>query len=522
MRWAKRECDREQVVLFPTRLDEAVDQNHIVRVLDAVLDRFDWKPLEKTYHQRLGQPPIHPRIISSVILYGLMCRIRASRRLEEALINRIDFRWLAYGMSIDHTTICEFRRNHPDQLRELFVQTVLIGHEMKLVEFQRIAFDGTHVRANNRKTGTRTPGQIRKMKEELQAEFDRLNEKADSEDAEDEELFGSSDSDGDSDNQQRQRKLKNACAAVEAALSELEKIEDSREKTPERLPITDPESRFGRNKEGGFAPNYTPTATVDVTSGIIVDQTVIAQSNESGELMATIQQVQEDFGLDEPVPDVLADSLMATGENLRDCEQAGVNLYSPVPNTHAGINPAVRDDLSQPVADDQISLLPMKNVTANGQKAQRFDKQAFMYDGGQQVYYCPSGKKLVYSSSYETFYSGRKVTRTRYRAHRADCGSCPLASKCLGSQAKFRQIDRGEYQDELDRQKAKMQHADSQAIYAERRHAGEYPFAVIKQFFGLRQFLTRTLSRVQQEWAWAATAFNIQKLMIHLARGPTP
>ena len=98
-------------------------------------------------------------------------------------------------MSIDHTTLSEFRRKHPEQLRGLFVQVVLIGQEMGIVQFNRIGFDGTRVRSNNRKSGTRTPGELREAKKKLQEEFDRLNEKADQEDAQDEEAFaGSGDS----------------------------------------------------------------------------------------------------------------------------------------------------------------------------------------------------------------------------------------------------------------------------------------------------------------------------------------
>ena len=122
--WAQPDCDRDQMVLFSSRLDEAVEPDHIVRVVDQVLGRVDWRPMENLYHKRLGQPAIHPRILCSVILYGLICRIRASRKLEEALHVRLDFRWLAHGMSIDHTTLSEFRRKYPEQLRDLFVQLV--------------------------------------------------------------------------------------------------------------------------------------------------------------------------------------------------------------------------------------------------------------------------------------------------------------------------------------------------------------------------------------------------------------
>ena len=181
MGWAQPAENRDQLVLFPTKLDEIIGHDDAVRFVDRLLGGLNWQPWEATYHGRLGQPPIHPRILCAVILYGLTCGIRASRKLEEALQKRVDFRWLAHGMSIDHTTISEFRRKHPEQLRDLFVQLVLVGQDMEVVEFKRIGFDGTRVRSNNRKTRTRTPDELRRAKQQLQEEFDRLNEKADHE-----------------------------------------------------------------------------------------------------------------------------------------------------------------------------------------------------------------------------------------------------------------------------------------------------------------------------------------------------
>lgn len=520
------------MVLFSSKLDDAIEPDHLVRVVDQVFDRVDWRPMENLYHKKLGQPPIHPRILCSVILYGLICRIRASRKLEEALHVRLDFRWLARGMSIDHTTLSEFRRKHPQQLRDLFVQLVLIGKEMGLVTFERIAFDGTRVRANNRRRGARSPERLREMKAKLQEEFDRVSEKADTEDAEDEEVFAiiksadsaskSSDDDDTPDPCEQLKQIKQAQTKVTAALAELEKIENSREKTPTRLPITDPESRITKCKEGGFAPNYTPMATVDCESGMIVDQSVIPQSNESDELLPTIERVQSDYDLTAPVSEVLADGLMATGENLQACEEKEVTLYSPVPGTHEGDNPAVRSDLTVPVPAELIGALPMRNVTVDGRKEQRFDKQAFVYVADEDAYRCPQGEALTKSSSYKTTDAGKTVHRTRYRASESVCSSCPLASHCLSGKSKFRQIDRGEHDASIERQRTIMQQEQSQTKYSERRSVGERPFAMIKQVFGMRQFLTRGLERVQQEWSWAATAFNLHLLIRHIARGQSP
>ncbi len=146
--------------------------------------------LEADYDLTRGQPPIPSRVIASVILYGLLTRIRSTRALEESLQMRIDFRWLVKGRSIDHTTISKFRTKHAERLKDLLVQTGLIAREMGWLTLETLAFDGTRMRANNRRRGTRTPEELREMKAELAAKFAELEEKIAAADARDEEVFG--------------------------------------------------------------------------------------------------------------------------------------------------------------------------------------------------------------------------------------------------------------------------------------------------------------------------------------------
>ena len=72
-----------------------------------------------------------------------------------------------------------------------------------------------------------------------------------------------------------------------------------------------------------------------------------------------------------------------------------------------------------------------------------------------------------------------------------------------------------------------MKSAAAQAACARRQHFGETPFAIIKDCFEMRRFLLRGIERVRQEWLWAATAFNVKKLMglwgeLRAALGETP
>ncbi len=51
---------RDQLVLFPQKLDDVIASDHPVRLLDDILDRVDWSSWEEAYVLVRGQPPIHP------------------------------------------------------------------------------------------------------------------------------------------------------------------------------------------------------------------------------------------------------------------------------------------------------------------------------------------------------------------------------------------------------------------------------------------------------------------------------
>jgi transposase len=501
---------RHQMVLFAERLDDVLPPDHCVRLLDELLHQVDWSAWEATYHHRLGQPAIHPRVVASVLLYGLLTRIRSSRGLEDALIVRLDFRWLAQGQTLDHTTISKFRSQHSPELQQLFVQVVQIARRLGLIHFQRLGFDGTRVRANNRRSGTRTPAELQQERDELAAQFQELAQQAAVEDAREEELFAQEALHALPpelrDPQQRLEKLN-------AVLHDLAQLEAAGATVPKRVPITDFEARVMPNKEGGCAPNFTPLATVDIDSGLLVALDVVNLVNEDSRLLPAIDQVQRQFGLTTP-PVVLTDGLNGTGANLAGCAERGIVMYSPCAVPDPTTNPALRADPTQPVSESDWPRLPTHQIKGRTQ----LDKSAFVYDAAQDCYRCPLGQPLKYAATtHEKNGTGRRIRR-RYQAAAQACAACPLRAQCLAGKATARQINREQHEVHRERHAAHMATPEAQEIYALRRHAGERPFAVIKQQFGLRRFLLRGLAGVRDEWCWAGIAFNIHRLL-SLLRG---
>ena len=223
-----------------------------------------------------------------------MTRIRSSRALEEALSVRLDFRWLVEGRTIDHTTLSLFRKAHPEALKELFIQIGLVARELGHVTLSQLAFDGTRMRANSRRSGTRKVADLPAARAALAEKYAQLQAQAEAQDAADdaeERLVGQANADQlDAATIAKQlAKIQRQMAALDAAMAEVERVKEAGETVLQHIPLTDPQARVTPNKDGGFAPNYTPLATVDVASGMIVGCDVIAMTNEEHHLVPQIK-----------------------------------------------------------------------------------------------------------------------------------------------------------------------------------------------------------------------------------------
>jgi transposase len=502
---------RSQLVLIPTSLDDAIPEGHEVRILDELLRAQDWSQWEAEYSAGRGQPGIHPRVVASVILYGLTRRIRSSRVLEYMTGHNVDFMWLTEGRTIDHTTICKFRTRFKEQLKALFRGLGRLAMTMGLIRLGEVTFDGTRVKANNDRYATWKAEDVEKQLAELVAKFgDALNESERVDAAEDERYGLQSPAAVQPDLAEAKARHRR----LQEALKQLAEADAARRreglKTPAQLPSTDPDSTVLPNKEGGYAANFTPTAAVDTHRDYIVDPEVIADANENTEVVPMTERVEERFG-QRPAA-VLADGLNATGPNIVELQQRGIEFLSPASaeETTEG-NPAVRADPRQPVPEEAWAKLPISPHT------KKLDKSCFVFVPEEKVYYCPRGERLPLEKTKPDVRQGQKITLEVYRC--SDCAGCPLASRCISDKSHGgRTVTRDRFTPDRERHAAKMRQPEIRTRYARRFHAGETPFGWLKHVLGLRQFLLRGLEKVRTEWLWACTGYNLRKLILDVRR----
>jgi transposase len=504
--WATAPLDRLQVTLFAPTLDQTIHGGHPVRLFDEVLGAIDFSAWESMYVRVAGQPPIHPRALASCILYGLSLGIRSSRKLEDACGNRLDFLWLMQGRQPDHATICGFRTSFGPQLKDLFGRVGRVAIELGLVTLNSVTLDGTNTRANNSRCNTARRASLEQKLAALDEQIEQRMKEAGEQDRHEDELYGAQTSptrlpQSLTDLKRRQEKLKEAMKK----LAELEAARQGRKDLSAKgpsVPLADPDSRVLPNKQGGNAPNYTSVLAVDADSGLIVDTQVLGGNDEPSAVLPAIQNIQEAFGRTPAA--VLADSGFGSGANLAGLEKQGVEAFIPARQQFEQ-NPALREDPAQPVAEKDFDRLP------TSPQLKVLDKASFVYDPARDCYHCPMGRVLEHVEDKGYNRDGTKGTYKIYAC--GSCANCPLAARCLPKQARVRRVCRDEYEEHRERAAARLGSKAGRRQYQRRSWAAETPFAVLKTTMNFRQFLLRGLTKVKQELCWAATAYNLMKLV---------
>jgi transposase len=507
--WAKAPAPREQLVLFATRLDDVLGEDHPVRLLDDILAAVDWSDWERYYCGLAGQPAIHPRVLAGAILYGLTVGVRTSRKLEDACRHRVDFMWLVEGRTIDHSTFAGFRKDFGRQIKDLFKQVGRLAMTMGLVRLNTVALDGTRVRANADRRATATAKTLEGRLARLDEEIERLLAEAGQAEEAEQRLFAGVESAGRlpralADAKRRQEALGRALAAARAADAHRAARGESK-KGAVTVPVADPDAVVMPNKEGGHAPNYGPVVAVDAASGVIVDADVLAESNEGGATLPTVARIEATFG--EKPRQLLADGNHGTGANLEALEAAGVEAFIPVEGGRTA-EAVRRADGHQPVPESAWPDLPRSPQT------KRLDKAAFLYDKERDCYWCPTGRRLGFSHAMEQARAGGPAACRVYVCH--ECTGCPLAAACIAKNGTRRTVMRDQHEERREAMQARLATEAGKAAYRRRAPLVEGVIGVVKSVLGFRQFLLRGLEHVKTEWFWLCTAFNLRKVMAAL------
>lgn len=174
---------QNQPMLLPPSLDELVPKDHLVRVVNAAVERMNIDPLLERYKGG-GTSSYHPKMMLKVLIYAYSQRIYSSRQIAKALRENVHFMWLSGQNQPDFRTINRFRSSTMKGLIDKVFTTVLeLLIDAGQVKLENYFLDGTKVEANaNRytfvwaKTTAHNKAKLQEKIKLLLEQIERVNE----------------------------------------------------------------------------------------------------------------------------------------------------------------------------------------------------------------------------------------------------------------------------------------------------------------------------------------------------------
>ena len=320
-----RPFDPDQLLLLPPSLRDWLPADHLAYFVADLVEELDLQPILQSYGGvTRGNAPYDPRMLVRVLLYAYAVGVRGSRQIARRLQEDVAFRVLAANTTPDFRTLSDFRKQHLDALRGLFVQVLQLCQRAGLVTLGHIALDGTKLKANASKHKAMSYERMVKEEARLQAEVDALLQQAEAADARDDARYGP-DRTGEelptelAFRDSRLQKIREAKAALEheaqAAAAQAgppappdapARPRRGRPPNPvQRGPnpkaqrnFTDPDSRImpASGDKGSFVQGYNCQLAVDAGAQIIVAAEVTQAPNDTQQAQPLLQQVMEQTG----------------------------------------------------------------------------------------------------------------------------------------------------------------------------------------------------------------------------------
>lgn len=562
-----KEYTMGQIVLLPRNLEEEIESNHLVRVVNASIEKMDLRVVYEQYKGG-GTSSYHPKMLLKVLIYAYTQQIYSSRKIAKALRENIHFMWLSGNSQPDFRTINRFRGVvMKATIGEIFGAVLSLLKEGGYVKLENYFVDGTKLEANANKYSFVWAKNTQRYKAQVQAKVTELLERIEQiNTAEDREY-------GEQDLPERGGKEGLNAAQLEARINELN------ERLRQRPPGDPPEDTPGegepvlggeRPKGGESAKKAGQTVPAPVTEKKKKgDQHKQRHKSKAQQLAKEIQQLarqylprlrtyerqeallagRNSYAKTDPdatfmrmKEDPMQNGQLKAGYNIQmgteDQYVVGFSLHQR-PGDPGCLIPHLEESKAQrggqqpknAIADSAygseenyaylenagmqafVKYTTFHQETKPRPTRKRFAAESMPYDQAQDAFTCPNGQLLRYKTTW------RRRSDNGYESERRvyeckECGACPLKEQC--SQAAGNRQIQVSFRLRAMREKAKTLLLSEQgtALRKQRSIDVETVFGRIKQDWGFRRFLLRGLDKVKTEWGLLCIAHNFAKLAI--------
>ncbi len=193
----RKDNRREPVI---TDVDALVPKDHLLRKIDRVMD-YEWlyERLEPYYCHDNGRPGTDPVVLIKMVLIQHLYGIPSLRQTHQRIQDTLSFRWfLGYGLleEIPHfaTVSYAFCKRFPEELTvEIFDHILNKALNNRMVDPSAVFIDGTHIKASankkkfqKEKVAETAKVYTKQLREEVNAEREKLGKKPIEEDDDDE------------------------------------------------------------------------------------------------------------------------------------------------------------------------------------------------------------------------------------------------------------------------------------------------------------------------------------------------
>src|SRR5712691_5429885 len=166
-------ADYDATLDVTVRLGDCLPPDHLARFVVDTITHLDLSVIYTRYGPRGGQP-YAPEILLALLFYGYATGVFSTRKLERATYETVPFRFIAGDLHPDHDMLAAFRKTFLPDLKDLFVQLLLLAQVAGVLKLGNISLDGTKIHADAKKSKAVSYKHLLVLEAHLRAEVEQL------------------------------------------------------------------------------------------------------------------------------------------------------------------------------------------------------------------------------------------------------------------------------------------------------------------------------------------------------------